>query len=205
MRVIFLLLVMLLSSCVDTDLPPYQIIAYGMRNKGHVINKGDEFVLNLDVEVIRPVRNVKFEVYLPNEVYAKKVTISTQARRKYAGEIGKYFVDEIRMPGEKERLITWTGDVEPDADPNKSTINFLNKIHDFIYGVTINEKIKSMSLTIVSKKEGREWSAPIKGIVELDYYPTSEEREGLYRQVNEGHYSKQYEFTYKNFVDAKNQ
>lgn len=175
---ILVLLVMLkLASCypVDDDGKPFEFGAsYGSAKKAP-LKAGDKFDLRMDIEVVRPVRNVKIMLVIPKEVEVEEYAIST--------------LIDINIPLVKhegpfkatgQNIVLWEGNLAPDK------MNIKRKESTW----------KNASIFLRTKTDGVKWSEPIRGWIELDYEREGKAGPGIQR-VESGHYKEDFSWTHK--------
>ncbi len=184
--VVFVMLLMVSCYPVDDDGVAFQMRANNRMNHGSgkikPLKAGDKFDLQMVIDVVRPVRNVKFMLVIPKEV-----------------EIEKYFINtlvDINSPlpsiGEgpfktaEHNITLWEGDLAPSKKQRERK----------------EATSKNITVFLMTKTDGVKWSEPIKGWIEFDY-----EREGKpglagIQRIESGHYREDFTWTHENWVSG---
>ena len=142
------------------------------------IMANERFYYSVSVSAVRPLDDVTIKISLPKEVGISKVEVETLAG-------GKTIAREER----KETTlgdILWRGDLRPKADEKGN----------------LAEQTQIVSLHLVSRADGRNWTTPIQASIDLDYFPLPYKRGGGLADWKTGHYRRTFTHTYKDWLSS---
>ena len=142
------------------------------------IKANDRFYYTISVSAVRPVDTVGIIISMPQEVGVNKVVVERVAGGKTIAR------EERNVVSDKE--IKWTGDLRPRADEKGKWA----------------EQTQIITLFLVSRADGRRWTAPIEATVDIDYTPLPYRRGGGLADWKAGHYRRIFTKTYKDWLST---